>query len=190
MKKGEYEILSFENSKEFHTWLKQNHADSNGIFVRLYKKDSGVKSITYAECVDEALCFGWIDSIVNKLDEKSYIQKFTPRRPKSMWSKINVDKVTQFIKDGRMTAAGMAEIERAKADGRWAAAYDSPTNMQMPEDFLNLLVKHKKAQEFFETLNKTNKFAIAFQLHNAKRPETREQRMQKFVQMLERGEKL
>jgi uncharacterized protein YdeI (YjbR/CyaY-like superfamily) len=190
MKKGDYEILAFESGKEFRSWLENNHITSNGIFIRLYKKGSGVKSVTYAEALDEALCFGWIDSLVNKFDEKSYIQKFTPRRSKSVWSKVNIGKVDQLIKDGRMTDAGLAEIERAKGDGRWEAAYDSPTNMRVPKDFLELVEKNKRAKEFFETLNKSNKFAIAFQLHNAKRPETRERRMQKFLEMLERGEKL
>jgi uncharacterized protein YdeI (YjbR/CyaY-like superfamily) len=190
MKKGEYEILEFENEKQFRDWLQVNFDTSLGIFVRLYKKNSGVKSVTYAECVDEALCFGWIDSQSNSLDEISYIQKFTPRRAKSIWSKINIAKVEKLISEGRMRAAGMAEIERAKADGRWAQAYDSPSTMEVPQDFLELLEKHKKAKEFFETLNKTNKFAIGFKLQTAKKPETRERRKQAILEMLNKGEKL
>lgn len=190
LKRDDFDILAFEDSKEFRDWLLTNHAKSNGIFVRFYKKGSGVQSITYAEAVDEALCFGWIDSLVNKYDAVSYIQKFTPRRLKSMWSKVNIDKVAKLIKDGRMMAAGLTEFERAKMDGRWAAAYNSPSTMEVPEDFLQLLDKNKNAQEFFETLNKTNKFAIAFRLQSAKQEETRERRMQKFIEMLERGEKL
>ena len=190
LKKGNFEIHEFATSKEFRSWIEENHADSAGIFIRLYKKGSGVQSITYAEAVDEALCFGWIDSIVHKYDIVSYIQKFGPRRMRSMWSKINIGKVAKLIEEGRMTEAGLAEIERAKADGRWQAAYDSPKTMDMPEDFLHMLEQHPKAKEFFETLNKSNKFAIAFQLQTAKRPETRERRMLKFIEMLAREEKL
>ncbi len=190
MEKNGIPILSFKSQKEFSFWLEKNHDKSDGIWLQLFKKGSGVESITYAEAVEESLCYGWIDSLVNKLDETSYIQKFTPRRPKSIWSKINIGHIERLTKEGRMKESGLQEVERAKADGRWQQAYDSPTNMQVPEDFITEVSKNKKAKEFFNTLNKTNKFAIAFQLHTAKKPETRERRMKKFVEMMENQKKL
>lgn len=190
MDQKDFPTLSFKNQKEFSTWLEKHHDTSDGIWIQLFKKGSRVESITYAEAVEEALCFGWIDSLVHKHDEKSYVQKFTPRRAKSMWSKINIGHIERLTKAGRMKEAGIKEVERAKTDGRWQQAYDSPTNMRVPEDFLKEISKNKKANEFFETLNKTNKFAIAFQLHNAKKPETRERRIKKFVEMMEKREKL
>ncbi len=190
MEKNGILILSFKNQQAFSSWLEKNHDKSDGIWLQLFKKSSGIESITYAEVVEESLCYGWIDSLVNKLDEQSYIQKFTPRRAKSMWSKINIGHIERLTKEGRMKESGLQEVERAKADGRWQQAYDSPTNMKVPEDFITEVSKNKKALEFFETLNKSNRFAIAFQLHTAKKPETRERRIKKFVEMMERGEKL
>lgn len=190
MEKNGIPILSFKNQKEFSSWLEKNHDKSDGIWLQLFKKASGVESITYAEAVEESLCYGWIDSLVNKLDEQSYIQKFTPRRAKSLWSKINIGHIERLTKEGRMKEAGLKEVERAKEDGRWQQAYDSPTHMKVPEDFIMEVNKMPKAKEFFETLNKSNKFYIAFQLHTAKKPETRERRIKKFMEMIERGEKL
>lgn len=191
MKTGkELPILSFKTQSEFSEWLEKHHAISDGIWIQLFKKHSGVESITYAQAVEESLCYGWIDSLAKKYDEKSYIQKFTPRRTKSMWSKINIGHIERLIKEGRMKESGLKEVERAKTDGRWQKAYDSSTTMQMPEDFIKEVNKDKKAKEFFQELNKSNKFAIAFQLHNAKKPETRQRRLLKFVEMMKRGEKL
>jgi uncharacterized protein YdeI (YjbR/CyaY-like superfamily) len=190
MKKGDFEILAFETAKEFRQWLSKNYSNSSGIYIRFYKKASGVKSINYAEALDEALCFGWIDSIANTLDAQSYIQKFTPRRAKSMWSKRNREYVARLVSEGRMTEAGVVEVEKAKTDGRWDQAYDSPKDMTVPEEFLQLLEKNKKAKAFFETLNKTNRYAIGWRLQTAKKAETRERRMKMIVEMLERGEKL
>lgn len=189
-KPTDYPILSFTSQKEFSQWLEENHATSNGIWLRLFKKGSEVESVTYAEAVEESLCYGWIDSLVNKYDEKSYIQKFTPRRPKSMWSKINIGHIERLTKEGRMKESGLKEVERAKEDGRWQAAYESPKNMQVPEDFITALDKDKKAKEFFESLNRTNTYAIAFQLNTAKKPETRERRFKKLFGMMQRGEKI
>lgn len=186
----DYPVLAFKTQKEFSTWLETNHDKSDGIWIQLFKKNSGVESVTYAEAVEEALCYGWIDSLVHKHNEESYIQKFTPRRAKSMWSKTNIGHIERLTEERRMKESGLKEVERAKADGRWQQAYDSPTNMKVPEDFLKEISKNKKAKEFFETLNKSNKFAIAFQLHTAKKPETRERRIKKFIEMMERGEKL
>ena len=183
-------IRSFATHQKWREWLEKNHSKSDGIWLRIFKKDSGKKTVTHDEALDQALCFGWIDGQRNKHDEVSFLQKFTPRRARSIWSKRNQEKTAKLIKDGRMTSAGLAEIERAKKDGRWDRAYDSPKNMEVPADFLKELKKNKRAYEFFETLNKTNKFAIAFRLHSAKRPETRERRMKDFLARMERGEKL
>jgi uncharacterized protein YdeI (YjbR/CyaY-like superfamily) len=182
-------IESFETAKDFEKWLKKNHKTAEGMWLRFYKKDSGVDSITYPQAVEVALCYGWIDAVMNKYDEQSYIQRFTPRRSKSRWSKINIDKVTRLIEEGRMKPAGLKEIEAAKADGRWQAAYDSPSNTIMPEDFLLKLSKNAKAKKFFDTLNKSNTYAIAWRLQTAKKPETREKRMNIILEMLSKGEK-
>jgi uncharacterized protein YdeI (YjbR/CyaY-like superfamily) len=182
-------IESFKTAKDFEVWLKKNHKTAEGMWVRFYKKDSGVDSITYPQAVEVALCYGWIDAVMNKYDEQSYIQRFTPRRSKSIWSKINIDKVTRLIEEGRMKPAGLKEIEAAKADGRWQAAYDSPSNTIMPEDFLLKLSKNAKAKKFFDTLNKSNTYAIAWRLQTAKKPETREKRMNIILEMLSKGEK-
>jgi uncharacterized protein YdeI (YjbR/CyaY-like superfamily) len=182
-------IESFETAKDFEIWLKKNHKTAEGMWVRFYKKDSGIDSITYPQAVEVALCYGWIDAVMNKYDEQSYIQRFTPRRSKSIWSKINIDKVTRLIEEGRMKPAGLKEIEAAKADGRWQAAYDSPSNTKMPEDFLLKLSKNDNAKQFFDTLNKANTYAIAWRLQTAKKPETREKRMNIILEMLSMGEK-
>ncbi len=183
-------IRSFPTQQKWRAWLEKNHAASDGIWLRIFKKDSGKKTVTHAQALDEALCFGWIDGQRNSHDEVSFLQKFTPRRTRSIWSKRNRENVERLIKETQMTPAGFAEIERAKKDGRWERAYDSPKNMQVPIDFLKELKKDKKAHAFFQSLNKTNKFAIAFRLHTAKRPETRERRMKDFLGRMAKGEKL
>lgn len=181
-------VKTFKTAQLFETWLAKNAA-GKGILLRLYKKGSGKPSITIAEALDVAICYGWIDGQRNKYDEESYLQRFTPRRAKSLWSKRNIDIVSRLIKDGRMQARGLKEIEAAKADGRWERAYDSPANSQVPEDFLQLLKKNKPAWQFFQTLNKTNTFAITWRLQTAKKPETREKRMHTIIAMLEKGQK-
>lgn len=185
----EFPILPFPTIEDFEKWLSENHAVSDGIWMQFYKKDSGVKTIVYAEALDVALCYGWIDSQANKYDELSYIQKFTPRRKKSMWSKRNREHIDRLEKEGRMQAPGWKEIEAAKADGRWDQAYDSPANITIPEDFMTELAKDPAAQAFFQTLNKTNSYYIAFQLQTAKKPETRERRMKSILEKLAKGEK-
>ena len=180
---------SFTTRQKWREWLEKNHSKSGGIWLRIFKKDSAKKTVTHDEALDEALCVGWIDGQRNKYDEISFLQKFTPRQKRSIWSKRNREKTAKLIKERRMAPAGLAEIERAKSDGRWDRAYDSPKNMEVPADFLKELKRNKKAYEFFETLNKTNKFAIAFRLHTAKKPETRGRRMRDFLARMERGEK-
>jgi uncharacterized protein YdeI (YjbR/CyaY-like superfamily) len=191
MKKlGEAPILPFSSAKKWREWLHKNHAVSDGVWLRFYKKASGVTTVVYAEALDEALCYGWIDSQTKKYDANSYLQKFTPRRKKSLWSKINREKVARLIKEKRMHPAGLLEIEKAKKDGRWESAYDSSKNMKVPEDFLKALAKNKKAALFFKTLDKANVYAISWRLHHAKKPETRARSIEKFIAMLSLGKKL
>jgi uncharacterized protein YdeI (YjbR/CyaY-like superfamily) len=183
-------IISFESAEKWGEWLAENHATSNGIWLRVFKKGSGEASVYYGEALDEALCYGWIDGQGRKYDEQSYLQKFTPRRKGSVWSKRNTEHVERLIKEGRMKPAGLQEVEAAKADGRWARAYDSPASMQVPEDFLSELSKMPDALAFFQMLSKANTYAIAYRLQSAKRPETRQRRMKVILEMLARGEKL
>jgi len=189
MPKDNLPIIAFESQFRWEEWLAENHAQPTGIWLRIFKKSSGVVSLTYAEALAEALCYGWIDGQANKYDERSWLQKFTPRRKKSIWSKVNTLHVERLNKAGKMKPAGLKEIEAAKRDGRWQQAYDSPKNMTVPEDFLKELEKDSKAKTFFETLNKTNLYSIAFRLQTAKKPETREKRMKAILEMLARGEK-
>ena len=187
--KNELEIIPFKNSKEFNRWLSKNYSSSNGIWLRFFKKDSGIPTINHAEALDEALCFGWIDGQLKKFDAESWLQKFTPRRPKSIWSKKNAERSEELMLEKRMKSAGLKEINLAKEDGRWNKAYDSPKNMQVPEDFLKRLSRNSKAKNFFETLNSANKYAIVWRLQTAKKPETRKSRMIKILEMLSKGEK-
>lgn len=156
--------------------------------MRYAKKGSGLISISYREALEVALCHGWIDSQMKSFDVQTYIQKFTPRRSRSMWSKINCEKVERLIESGAMRPTGLAEIERAKADGRWAAAYDSPSKATVPDDFQTALDNNKKAGAFFATLNKSNRYAILFRVQTAKRADTRAKRIREFIQMLENHE--
>ena len=183
------EILQFRSPAEFRKWLAANHGQPEGIWLRICKKDSGQPSVTYAEALDEALCFGWIDGQKQRHDDSSWIQKFTPRRRKSGWSKINTQHAERLILAKRMQPAGHAQIEAAKADGRWKAAYDSPSKSTIPEDFLVALRKNPKAYAFFESLNKANLYAIAYRLQTAKKPETRQKRMATILAMMAKGEK-
>src|SRR5262249_5070117 len=176
-------------SFEFRGWLEANHVGSEGIWLRIFKKESGEQSITYSEALEQSLCFGWIDGQKQPYDESSWLQKFCPRRAKSGWSRINTQHVERLIKTGQMTHAGLAVVEAAKADGRWQAAYDSPRNAAPPEDFLKALGKDKKAKAFFETLNKANVYAIVYRLQTAKKPETRAKRLKMILEMLARSEK-
>ena len=180
---------SFRSSKELRAWLAKEHARAPGLLLRIYKKASGVPSVTYAEALDQALCFGWIDGQKLPFDANSWVQKFTPRRAKSGWSKKNVAHVDRLIRAGQMTPAGLKEVEGAKADGRWAAAYDSSTTATVPPEFVKELARNAKAKQFYATLNKANLYAIAYRLQTAKRPETKIKRMKLIIDMLARGEK-
>ncbi len=182
-------ILEFKAAKTFETWLIKNHDRSNGLWLKIFKKHSGKKTISYAEALDVALCYGWIDGQRLAHDEEAYLQKFCPRSAKSIWSKINIGHVERLAKEGRMRPAGLKAIEKAKADGRWEKAYDSPSKMTIPDDFLKELGKNKKAEANFRGLNKTNLFSIGFRLQTAKKQETREKRMKAIIEMLAKGEK-
>ena len=181
--------LAFKTSQAFETWLAQNHDHTNGLWLKIFKKDSGIQTINYAEALDVALCYGWIDGQKKSFDEKAFLQKFCPRREKSIWSKINIGHVERLIHEGKMKAAGLTAIDKAKADGRWEKAYDSPSNMTIPEDFLQALGQNKNAEAFFKTLNKANLFSIGFRLQTAKKPETRDKRMKDIIAKLAKGEK-
>jgi uncharacterized protein YdeI (YjbR/CyaY-like superfamily) len=180
---------SFRSAQALRAWMTKEHARAPRLLLRIYKKDSGVPSVTYAEALDQALCFGWIDGQKLPFDENSWLQKFTPRRAKSSWSKKNVAHVDRLIREGRMAPAGLAQVDAAKADGRWAAAYDSSTTATVPAEFVEALARNTKAKQFYATLNKTNLYAIAYRLQTAKRPETKIKRIKLIVDMLARGEK-
>lgn len=183
-------ITLFKDAKSWDAWLKKQGATSPGVWLRLAKKSATLKSLTYAEALEVALCHGWIDGQKNSYDEESWLQKFTPRGPKSIWSRINRAKALELIEQGRMRLAGLAAIEQAKTNGQWEAAYDSHRTATPPDDFLEALGRRPRAKAFFATLNSANRYAILWRLQTAKRPETRQKRIEKFVQMLEDHEKL
>jgi uncharacterized protein YdeI (YjbR/CyaY-like superfamily) len=186
----DHPVLSFASKDDFEAWLEEHHAASDGVWIKIAKKSTGIPSVNHAAALDVALCFGWIDGQAKPIDEIHYLQKFTPRRERSKWSKINVGKVAELISSGAMRPAGLAEIERAKADGRWDAAYDSPRTSTVPPDLQAELDADPDAKAFFEGLSSANRYAILYRLHDAKKPETRARRLEKFVAMLRRGETL
>lgn len=187
---GEYEIIAFEDAPAFRHWLDEHHDSVNGVWLKLYKKASGITSVTYAEALDEALCYGWIDGQKKSYDEVSFLQKFTPRRTRSLWSKRNIEHIERLTAAGLMAPSGLAEIQKAQADGRWQTAYDAPSNMVVPDEFLAELHKKPQAEAFFASLNKTNRYAIAWRLQTAKTEVTRKRRQDKILAMLEAGQKL
>lgn len=183
-------ILPFESKKRFADWLAENHDKSAGLWLKIAKKATGIHTVTYAEALDMALCYGWIDGQKGSFDEQYFLQKFTPRRAKSIWSRINVEHVERLIASGEMKPAGLRAVEAAKQDGRWDAAYASQKNMEVPADFQSALNRNKKARAFFETLTGSRRYAFLFRIETAKKAETREKRIRQFVEMLERGELL
>ena len=189
MKPTELPILPFANKKKWTDWLVKQHDKSTGVWLKLAKKNTGIASITYEEALEVALCYGWIDGQKGSFDDQYWLQKFTPRGPKSIWSKINTEKVERLIKSGEMMPAGLKAIEAAKKDGRWDAAYASQKNIGIPEDFQSALEKSKKAKEFFATLKSSERYSFLFRIQTAKKAETRAKRIQQFVEMLERNEK-
>jgi uncharacterized protein YdeI (YjbR/CyaY-like superfamily) len=182
--------LTFETPRAMERWLRANHAGSSGFWLQIAKKGSREPSVSYAEALELALAWGWIDGHKRPLDEAAWLQRFTPRGPKSRWSKLNRDRATALIAAGKMQPPGLAEVERAKADGRWDAAYDSPKTATIPEDLAAALKENPTAAAFFKTLNGANRYAILYRLNAVKRAETRARKLETYVAMLARGEKL
>jgi uncharacterized protein YdeI (YjbR/CyaY-like superfamily) len=180
--------IPFASAAEWEQWLEDNHANSDGVWVKIAKKGAGIESVRYPEVLESALCFGWIDGRREALDAQHFLQRFTPRRSRSRWSRINRDKAERLIADGRMRRAGLAEVERAKADGRWEAAYEGQRSIAVPDDLQRELDARPDAKAFFAELSSQNRYAILYRLHDAKRPETRARRLAQFVAMLEAGE--
>ncbi len=183
-------ILWLSSADEWRAWLEAHHGDSEGVRLAIAKKGSGHRSPSYAEAVDEALCFGWIDGRRNSHDETHFLQSFTPRTRRSVWSQRNRELVDALVSSGRMADAGLREVDRAKADGRWDAAYQRQSDRTLPDDLAAALAASPAAAAFFETLSSQNRYAIVFRTTNAKRPETRARRIAQFVSMLERHETL
>lgn len=178
----------FRNAKAFETWLKKHHASSDGLWLQIAKRGAREPSVTYAEAVEIALCWGWIDGQKKGLDDQHFLQRFTPRRARSVWSKVNVEKVAALIAAGRMQAPGLAQVDAAKADGRWARAYDGARTSVVPEDLLAALDAQPPAKAFFATLNASNRYAVLWRVQTAVKPETRARRIEQLVDMLARGE--
>lgn len=182
------EARSFETTDQLARWLKSNHATERELWVRIFKKGSGTPSVTWDDCVIVAIAWGWIDGQRKALDEVSYLQRLTPRRPKSNWSKKNREHAERLIAEGRMQPAGLLHVEAARADGRWEQAYAGSSEMVIPDDFLAALQKNRAAKRFFATLDRKNLFSIYHRLHTAKRPETRKKRIESMIAQLARGE--
>lgn len=183
-------VLDITQLSDWQQWLDKYAPGSHGVWLKLPKKASGLPIVTYDQVLDIALCYGWIDGQRNRFDENYFIQKFTPRRPRSLWSKRNIEKIEALTAAGKMQPSGLRKVEAAKNDGRWQAAYDSQKNMTVPNDFAQELDKYPEAKDFFETLNRSNTYAILFSIATAKKPETRQRRIQKFITMLLNKEKL
>lgn len=183
-------ILLFADPAELEVWLEENGESSEGIWLKIAKKGAPEPSVTYAEGLEQALCFGWIDSQKRGFDETHFLQRFTPRRPRGRWSRINREKAEALIAAGRMRPAGLEEVEAARADGRWEAAYEGQRTAEAPEDLQRELDANPAAKAFFDGLDSTNRYAIIYRLGDAKKPETRQRRLRKFLAMLERGEKI
>lgn len=183
-------VILFPSAAELESWLEREHGASEGVWVKIAKKGSGAVSVSYAEVVELGLCFGWIDGQARSHDERHYLQRFTPRRSRSKWSRLNRDRVENLIAAGRVRPSGLAAVEAAKADGRWDAAYEPPSTAEVPPDLERELKRDRAARAEFEKLDGNNRYAIIYRLNDAKRPETRERRLRKYVEMLRRGEKI
>ena len=188
--KPELPILPFVSRDAWAAWLDEHHATSGGLWLKIAKRDSGIESVSYPEALDAALCYGWIDGQKGKFDDDHWLQRFTPRRPKSKWSKVNRQKVSALIESGEMKPAGLREVERAKADGRWDDAYEAQSKATVPDDLRRKLDENPEASAFFATLDSANRYAILYQIQDAKKPETRARRIEKYVTMLSERRKL
>lgn len=182
-------VLPFADATAWERWLVANAA-SKGLWLKIAKKDSGIATVTYDHALEVALCHGWIDGQKRGFDSEYFLQRFTPRRPKGLWSKINIGKVERLIVEGRMGPGGQREVDAAKADGRWEAAYDGARNMDVPPELAAALAKNRKARTFFEALDKTNRYSVCWRVQTAKKTETRAKRVETLVAMLARGEKV
>jgi len=187
---GDDAIRLFANSQEWIAWLDESHATSSGVWLRLAKKGSPIQSVSYREALEAALCYGWIDAQKKRESEHAWLQRFTPRRNKSIWSKVNREKAVALIKAGRMQPTGLEQVESAKKDGRWEAAYDSPGNAEVPDDLQAALDRNARAKAFFRTLDRANRYAILFRIQTVKKAETRARRIRHFIEMLERHAKV
>jgi uncharacterized protein YdeI (YjbR/CyaY-like superfamily) len=181
----ELPVAAFASRAKWKAWLEKNHATSPGVWLEIAKKGSALTSVSYAEAIEIALCYGWIDGQKAAADDDRWRQRFTPRKPRSRWSKINREKATELIDRGDMKPAGLREIEAARADGRWDAAYAGQRSITVPHDLRDELERNDEARAFFETLDSTNRYAVLYRIHDAKKPETRRARIAKFVTMLE-----
>jgi uncharacterized protein YdeI (YjbR/CyaY-like superfamily) len=188
--KDDLPVVPFDSPGTWEAWLDEHHASSGGVWIKFAKKASGIATVTHAEALDRALCFGWIDGQTAKCDGDWFLQRFTPRRARSKWSRINRDKASELIEQGRMRPAGLREVERAKADGRWEAAYEPASAISVPDDLRRELDQDDVAREFFDTLDSQNRYAILYRLQDAKRPETRARRLARFMSMLKEGRKI
>ncbi len=186
--RNELPVILFAHQADWTAWLDQNHITATGLWLRLAKKASGLESVSYAEALEVALCYGWIDGQKQAYDETSWLQKFTPRGAKSIWSKINREKAQALIERSQMQPAGLQAIAQAQQDGRWDAAYDSSSSTTVPADFQAALDSNAPAKAFFATLTRGNRYAILFRIQTAKKAETRTKRIQQFIQMLENHE--
>jgi len=186
--KDDLPTIPFESATVWRAWLELNHTDSQGLWIQIAKKAAGIPTVTHAEALEVALCFGWIDGQRLGMDETWFLQRFTPRRARSRWSQINVEKVEQLMARGLMEPSGLKEVDRAKADGRWDAAYASQSRIEVPDDFRRALEADPPAAETFSGLNPTNRYAILYRLHHTKTPPERLRRIETFIAMLSRGE--
>ncbi len=183
-------VMTFESQQSWEVWLAEHHADTQVIWLKIAKKATDIASVSYAQALESAICYGWIDGQKASFDDQHWLQKFTPRRPKSIWSKVNCDAAMILLATGKMQPAGIRQIELAKADGRWETAYESQSQITIPADLQSELDKNQQAKEFFNTLDSRNRYAVLFRIQMAKKPETRVARIQKFVEMLSKHQKI
>jgi uncharacterized protein YdeI (YjbR/CyaY-like superfamily) len=187
--RGHGEVAEFKSVSQWDKWLYKNHSKSKGIWIRFFKKALGVSSVSTSDALDVALCYGWITGQAKPYDEKSWLGRFVPRRPKSIWSKINTRRAEKLIRQGRMKPAGLKQVREAKRDGRWDRAYSPPSTANLPDDFTSALEKNKDAKAFFKTLNRANVYSVVFRLENAKNKESRREKIRQMIKMFEKGEK-
>ena len=188
--KHDLPTISFESPDTWEAWLADHHAASSGVWLKIAKQGSGIPTVSHPEALDVALCYGWIDGQRDRFDADYFLQRFTPRTARSRWSKINCAKATTLMEQGRMQAAGLREVERARADGRWDAAYEGQSTATVPDDLQRALELNDSARAFFSTLDSRNRYAILYRLQDTKNPDTRARRLTKFVQMLNDGQKI